>query len=686
MDVNQYLGIFLEEAREHLQTLNKCLLDLEHDPNDLHVLDEIFRSAHTIKGMSATMGYTEIAELTHEMENVLDLLRKGTLKAHADIIDTLFQCVDRLEQLVENVAGGHSGGVDVSALSKKLASIAKGEAAPTETAPDVMKPALPAPNHIAFSQIELNETESQLVKTATAQGMRVYELKIHIRQGTLLKSVRAYMVMKAFDEMGDVIKTDPLVEELEKDNFGNDFSVVLVTDMDQEKVCDTILSIAEIETVTAHLCGAPIGGEPNSEAAPEQKQDSQGATPIATVGATTEAKPAASAAVATIKGKGPQLLRVDAEKLDSLLNLVGELVINKTRLQQIGLSNQLLELSEAIEQMDRVTTDLQSVVMKLRMVPVGQVFNRFPRMVRDLSHGLGKEINLIIQGEETELDRTVIDEIGDPLVHLLRNSIDHGIEKPADRVAAGKKPVGELRLIARHEGNNVLLMVADDGKGLKAEVIRQKALEKGLVTKAELDAMDTNEIMRLIFLPGFSTAETVTDVSGRGVGMDAVRNKIEALGGLLELESNPGQGTRVKIRLPLTLAIIQALLIRISEETYAIPLGSIDSTINIVPEDIRTIQKQEVILLRGQIIPLVRLDRSLGVKGVADFVPGQELFVVTVQSGDHRIGLLVDALVGQQEIVIKSLGKLLTGIKQIAGATILGDGQVVLILDVNALG
>ena len=688
MDVNQYLGIFLEEAREHLQTLNRCLLDLEHDPNDLHVLDEIFRSAHTIKGMSATMGYAEIAELTHEMENVLDLLRKGTLKAHAEIIDTLFQCVDRLEQLVDGVANGQTGGVDVSALSKHLAAIAKGESQAVEE-----KQPLPAANEVAVSQIVLNETEAQLVKAATAQGMRVYDVKIAIRQGTLLKSVRAYMVMKAFDEMGDVIKTEPLVEELEKDNFGNEFSVVLVTDLDMEKVQDTILSIAEIETVTAHICGVPTvsaaqaatsasaGSEPNQQGA-----DAPAGTPTVPAAESKPGPAAPSASSTDKKVKGPQLLRVDAEKLDSLLNLVGELVINKTRLQQIGLSNQLLELSEAIEQMDRVTTDLQSVVMKLRMVAVGQVFNRFPRMVRDLSHGLGKEINLIIQGEETELDRTVIDEIGDPLVHLLRNSIDHGIEKPADRVAAGKNPVGELRLIARHEGNNVLLMVSDDGKGLKAEVIKQKAMEKGLVTKAELDVMEENDIMRLIFLPGFSTAETVTDVSGRGVGMDAVRNKIEALGGLLELESKAGQGTKVKIRLPLTLAIIQALLVRICEETYAIPLGSIDSTINIMPEDIRTIQQQEVILLRGQIIPLVRLGRKLGVVGSGDFDPEQELFVVIVQSGDHRIGLLVDALVGQQEIVIKSLGKLLTGIKQIAGATILGDGQVVLILDVNALG
>lgn len=683
MDVNQYLGIFLEEAREHLQTLNRCLLDLEHDPTDLHVLDEIFRSAHTIKGMSATMGYAEIAELTHEMENVLDLLRKGKLKVNADIIDTLFQCVDRLEQLVEGVANGQTGGVDVSALSAKLASLAKGEV-PAAAAP-AEKIAQPASTPAAVaSKMPLNDTETQLVTSALAQGMHVFELRICIRQGTLLKSVRAYMAMKALDELGDVIKTDPLVEDLEKDNFGQDFGVVIVTDIDSAKVRDSVLSIAEIETVDVQDCivaTAPV--RKIETAAIEATATATGETGPSEMKAEAKANAAPGA---ENKAKGRALLRVDAEKLDSLLNLVGELVINKTRLQQIGLSNQLTELSEAIEQMDRVTTDLQSVVMKLRMVPVGQVFNRFPRMVRDLSHGLGKEINLVIQGEETELDRTVIDEIGDPLVHLLRNSIDHGIEKPDERTAAGKNPVGEVRLIARHEGNNVLLLVSDDGKGLNSEVIKRKALEKGLVTQAEIDVMTPGDVMRIVLLPGFSTAETVTDVSGRGVGMDVVRSKIEALGGLLELDSTPGLGTRVKIRLPLTLAIIQALLIQVQNETYAIPLGSIDSTINIVPEDIRTIQQQEVILLRGQIIPLVRLATRLGVVESVKFEEGQELYVVVVQSGEHSIGLLVDSLVGQQEIVIKSLGKMLTGLKQIAGATILGDGQVVLILDVNALG
>jgi two-component system chemotaxis sensor kinase CheA len=383
------------------------------------------------------------------------------------------------------------------------------------------------------------------------------------------------------------------------------------------------------------------------------------------------------------KLKGGQSVRVDIDKLDSLLNLVGELVINKTRLEQIGITHKLADLVETIEQMDRVTTDLQAVVMKVRMVPVGQVFNRFPRMVRDLSHELSKEVNLVIQGEETELDRTVIDEIGDPLVHLLRNAIDHGIEEPLLRRQKGKNPIGEVRLIARHEGNHVVIAVEDDGSGINAEVIKRKAVERGIISQADAEKMDSAEAVRMVFLPGFSTADNVTDISGRGVGMDAVKTKIESLGGIVEVETKQNQGSRFKIRLPLTLAIIQALLVAVGEEKYAIPLGSIDSTINIQPSDIKTVQSQEVILLRGQIIPIVRLANILSVPRTQS--EQQELFVVIVHLGDHRAGVIVDTLIGQQEIVIKSLGKLLAGIRSIAGATILGDGQVALILDVGAL-
>lgn len=680
MDVNQYMGMFLEESREHLQTLNSCVLELENDPSNLGLLDEIFRSAHTIKGMSATMGFTIVAELTHEMENILDLLRKEKLKANESILDTLFKCIDTLEQLVEAIASGNDSSVDIKPLVSKLSKMAKGEddggavtvlAAATVTQPE--------PDITDGSKLTFDATETTVIQAARNQGLCAFEVQVTLREGCLLKSARAYMVMNALDELGEVIKSIPCADDLEKENFGQSFTAIILAEVEPEKIEHSLLSISEVDNVAIlpiNLESEPAKTVASSVAAQPEQKTNDGAPNAQT----DNSVPAAT----DKRAKGGQSVRVDIDKLDSLLNLVGELVINKTRLEQIGLSHKLTDLVETIEQMDRVTTDLQTVVMKVRMVPVGQVFNRFPRMVRDLSRDLHKEINLIIQGEETELDRTVIDEIGDPLVHLLRNAIDHGVENPNDRRAKGKNPVGEIRLIARHEGNNVIIMVEDDGGGINPEIVKQKAKEKGLITHAEADKMDNTEAVRLVFLPGFSTAQTVTDVSGRGVGMDAVKTKIESLGGMVDVETKINEGSRFTIRLPLTLAIIQALLVNVREEIYAIPLGSIDSTINITPGDIKTIQNQEVILLRGQIIPIIRLANRLNIPNAAD-ANQDELFVVVVHMGDQRAGVIVDNLIGQQEIVIKSLGKLLAGIKVIAGATILGNGQVALILDVGSL-
>ncbi|MBP2650235.1 MAG: cheA2 [Firmicutes bacterium] len=678
MDVNQYMGMFLEESREHLQALNSCVLDLENDPTNLSLLDEIFRSAHTIKGMSATMGFTSVAELTHEMENILDLLRKEKLKADEAILDILFKCIDTLEQLVEAIASGEEAGIDIKPLVETLVRLATGETKPKEAKPKE-KETPKVIDDAKTSNMIIDDTEANVINVAKSQGICAYEVQVTLREGCILKSARAYMVMNVLDELGDVIKSVPSADDLEKENFALSFSVVVLSDAEIEKIQSAIMSISEVDAVT--VLPLPEIEEPSVK---EQPQSSVNEAVKTTQVATPTVKASPAAEHHDKKLKSGQSVRVDIDKLDSLLNLVGELVINKTRLEQIGLSHHLTDLTETIEQMDRVTTDLQSVVMKVRMVPVGQVFNRFPRMVRDLSRDLNKEINLIIQGEETELDRTVIDEIGDPLVHLLRNSIDHGVEHPADRQAKGKNPIGEVRLIARHEGNNVLIMVEDDGAGINPDIIKAKSVEKGLITQAEADKMENADAVRLVFLPGFSTAQTVTDVSGRGVGMDVVKTKIEALGGMVDVETKVNQGSKFKIRLPLTLAIIQALLVDVCQEIYAIPLGSIDSTINIKPSDIKTIQDQEVILLRGQIIPIVRLDKKLGVESASD-ENKDELFVVIVHMGEQKAGVIVDTLIGQQEIVIKSLGKLLAGIKVLAGATILGNGQVALILDVGTL-
>lgn len=695
MDTNQYMEMFLEESREHLQSLNDGLLALENDPEEVSVVNDIFRNAHTIKGMSATMGFTKIAELTHDMENVFDLLRKEQMKVNPDIMDTLFKTIDSLEQMIESVgSGGPEDVVDITSFASKLSALASGKSiSEAEPAPAPAAEAAPAAAAApaAGASIEYSDTDKDVILEAANGGMHVYHIKVTLATGCVLKSARTYMVMNSLDQIGEVVKSVPPAEDLEQEKFDQSFDVVVVTDSEMKSIEDTLLSISEVDTVEMtdaveeiKQLEAPAAAAAPAEAAAPAASNVPATTAPTAPAAESAAPPAKKPAADAKKLKGGQSVRVDIEKLDTLLNLMGELVINKVRLEQIGITHRLTELTETLEQMDRVTTDLQTVVMKVRMVPVGQVFNRFPRMVRDLAKELNKELNLTVEGEETELDRTVIDEIGDPIMHLLRNSLDHGLEHPDEREAKGKPRIGEVGLIARHEGNNVVIMVTDDGKGIDADVIRRKAVEKGMISQEEADSLDDADAVRLIFLPGFSTAEQITDVSGRGVGMDVVRSKIETLGGHVDVETKIDEGSVFKIKLPLTLAIIQALLVKVQEEMYAIPLGSIDSTINITQEDIKTVRNKEVIVLRGQIIPIIRLGDVLNVPRVNE-KDNDDIFVVVVHIGERKAGIVVDNLIGQQEIVIKTLGKLLAGLKVISGATVLGDGRVAMILDVSAL-
>ena len=678
METNQYMEMFLDESHEHLQSLNEGLLSLEENSEDVSVVNDIFRNAHTLKGMSATMGYNKIAELTHEMEDVLDLIRKEQLKLDEDIIDTLFKCLDSLEQMINSVADGESEDVvDVSDLVAKLSSISKGEPAPAAAAPAAAAAQAAAP----AAGIELSDVDRDVLRQAKEGGLLGIHVQVTLSETCLLKSARSYMVMNALDELGDVIKSVPPAEALEQEKFDRSFDVLVVTGSDTKAVEEALSSISEIDKLVVE----PV--DPDAQTPAKPAVEEKKAAPAAKPAAPAPAKPAA-AKKAPAKQSAPkkahqsQSVRVDIDKLDTLMNLMGELVINKVRLEQIGQTHRLAELTETLEQMDRVTTDLQNIVMKVRMVPVSAVFNRFPRMVRDVSKELNKEINLTIEGEETELDRTVIDEIGDPIMHLLRNSLDHGVEHPDDREAKGKPRTGEVGLIARHEGNNVVIMVTDDGAGIPAEKIRKKAVEKGMITQEEADKLDDADAVRLIFLPGFSTAEQITDISGRGVGMDVVRSKIESLSGHVDVETKVDEGSVFKIKLPLTLAIIQAMLVKVQEEMYAIPLGSIDSTINIQPEDIKTVRNKEVIVLRGEIIPIIRMEETLQVPHVKD---SDEIFVVVVHAGEAKAGIVVDNLIGQQEIVIKTLGNLFAGLKMFSGATVLGDGRVALILDVATM-
>lgn len=674
---NQYMDMFLDESHEHLQSLNEGLLRLEENMEEISAVNDIFRNAHTLKGMSATMGFAKIAELTHEMEDVLDLVRKEQLKLNEDIMDTLFKCLDSLEQMVDSVGNGEAEDVvDVSDLVAKLSSISKGTPAPAEAAPSAA--AAPAADG-ASSDLGIDDIDIDVMKKAKEAGMNIFHVKVTLMESCVLKAARSVMVMHALDEVGDVIKSVPPAEDLEQEKFEHSFDVVIATSADTEAVKNAVDTVSEIEDIGVEELDPDALGK---QIEPAPAQTAPAAAPAAKKPAAPAKKAGAKSAPAAKKPHQSQSVRVDIEKLDTLMNLMGELVINKVRLEQIGQTHRMSDLMETLEQMDRVTGDLQNIVMKVRMVPVSAVFNRFPRMVRDVSKELGKEINLTIEGEETELDRTVIDEIGDPIMHLLRNSLDHGVESPDAREAKGKSRVGEVGLIARHEGNNVVIMITDDGAGIDADKIRRKAVEKGMISQSEADSLDDADAVRLIFLPGFSTAEKITDISGRGVGMDVVRSKIEALSGHVDVETHIDEGSIFKIKLPLTLAIIQAMLVRVQEEMYAIPLTSIDSTINIEPTDIQTVQNKEVIVLRGEIIPIIRMEEALQVPHTKD---SDEHFVVVVHAGEAKAGIVVDNLIGQQEIVIKTLGNLFAGLKLFGGATVLGDGRVALILDVATM-
>lgn len=689
MDMSQYLNVFLEESREHLQKLNESLLELEGTPDNKPILDEIFRSAHTLKGMSATMGFTDVAELTHEMENVLHKLRNEEINNSPAILDMLFKCVDTLDGMVNDITNGGNGNVPINHLVENLKNIdnlvrtescVTRDGSPAKISAEFVREEREKVQHIITS-FEFNEYEKNLIKQAIDQGFQCYHLVVNIDPRCVMKSARAFMVFKNMEEIGEIIKSIPSVQDIEEEKFETSFDLIVISRETQEVVRKGLITITEVGEPEIK----PINEVFIVSQSPNGRPEALPKPPAIAAAAPIKNEAAREAApLMHAKPKASQTVRVDTNRLDSLMNLVGELVINKTRLEQLSRSTQEPELSETMEQMDRITTDLQNVVMKVRMVPIDNVFSRFPRMVRDLARDLGKEIELLIEGRETELDRTVIDEIGDPLVHLLRNAIDHGIEEPEVRIAAGKKEHGRVVLAARHEGNNVVIEVEDDGKGLDPEKIKSKAIEKGLLLPEEAEELDTQSVYRLVLIPGFSTAEMVTDVSGRGVGLDAVKNKIEALSGSIHIESVPGTGTKFKIQLPLTLAIIQALLVLLERETYAIPLSFIAETTSVMPEQINKIQDQEVMLLRGDVLPLVRLHQVLQVPP-AGLPKEEEINIVIVRKGEKRIGLIVDTLIGQQEIVIKPLGKLLGNIPVIAGATILGNGQVSLIIDVASL-
>ncbi|NLL69630.1 MAG: chemotaxis protein CheA [Epulopiscium sp.] len=671
MDMSQYLEIFIEESKEHLQSLNECLLQLENEPHNMELLNEVFRVAHTLKGMAGTMGFTKMQTLTHDMENALSAIRNGKIQVDGNLIDLLFQCLDALENYIEEIINtGSEGKESYEILIQKLNQFLSGDSQKEEE----QKASKEEQNVNKEEQaiLSLSEYEQNAIRTGFQQGYQAYAITVYLNASCVLKSARAFIVFRTLERYGEIIKSTPAVEDIEDEKFDLEFSVVILSQEEKEKFTKDILSIAEIVDVKI----TEIREETHLKNPEQPKASTQENTQSLTKVDQNEEHEN------RVKPRAGKTVRVDIERLDTLMNLVSELIIVKNSLEDVDRRAEQ-NFNESIEYLERITTNLHDAVMKVRMVPVERVFNRFPRMIRDLSRQLEKEIHLEMSGEETELDRTVIDEIGDPLIHLLRNAADHGLETTEDRIKKGKSASGHVYLRAYQDGNNVVIEVEDDGRGIDAKIIKQKALEKGVITSETAENMSEQELVELLFQPSFSTAATVTDVSGRGVGLDVVKTKIEALGGDIEVKTKLGKGSKFIVRLPLTLAIIQALMVQVGDEKYAIPLNTIQTIEDIPISEIKSVQKQEVIVLRNTVIPIVRLHAILD-------VPEKEkekntLTIVIVRKGEKQAGFVVDGLLGQQEIVIKSIGQYLSYIKMIAGATILGDGEVALILDVNTL-
>ena len=674
--MSQYLEVFIEESKEHLQTCNEQLLELEKNPENLQIVNEIFRSAHTLKGMSATMGYEDLASLTHLMENVLDAIRNEKISVSPEVLDVIFLAVDDLEAMVESIASGGDGKRNVEDVVKKLVAIENGEAfveagAEEAAAAVVEERSLP---HNSYDEFEIT-----VMQQSKEQGFDTYEIEISLSASCLLKAARVFMIFEALESLGEVIKSNPPVEELEEEKFENSFMVTIISKEEPSHIEAKIMKVSEVEKVVVkNFTAAELTtAEEVQETAPVVQETAIAAVKPSAAPKKEEEKPAA------VAKQSSKTIRVNIERLDILMNLFEELVIDRGRLDQISQDLQVQELHETVERMSRITGDLQNIILNMRMVPVETVFNRFPRMVRQLARDLNKKINLEIIGAETELDRTVIDEIGDPLVHLIRNALDHGIESPEVRKANNKNEEGTVVLRAYHSGNHVFIELEDDGAGINKERVLQKAISKGIITQETANSLTDSQIAELILASGFSTADKISDISGRGVGLDVVKSTIESLGGTITIESQEGKGSLFSIQLPLTLSIISVMLVEIQQEKYAIPLSSIIETAIVNKSDVLQAHNQTVIDFRGKVVPLLFLKDIFEVPVTKE---EEEFYsVVIVRKGEKLAGFVVDSFIGQQEVVLKSLGNYLTNAFAISGATILGDGQVALIVDSNAL-
>jgi len=709
--------MFLEESSDNLQLLNESLLILENDSEDMEILNQIFRVAHTIKGMAATMGYTKMAELTHKMEDVLSKFREGQLKVTHEVVTVLFNCLDILESMVGDITDGGDGDLEINNIVTQLVKIAEGnENIPKEenSSDAIQNKDKEVVQDIMGSEesvdLGLDEYDIDTLKEALKNNFNTFHVHVGLDEKTILKSARAFILFQTLEENGEILKSNPKLEDLESENFDFDIDLVFVTETSQDIIRNSINGISEIRQVEVRDISSLVkngngisnGKEANEIAATtlatstkatntvEIAKDKESSNKVVelkesknnlkakTVETAPSTKEENKKQPVKHKNKGVgQSVRVDLERLDNFMNMVSELVIHRTRLEQISANHKIVELNETLEEVARTTTDLQDLVMKIRMLPLDVVFNRFPRMIRDLSMELNKEIDFEIQGQDTELDRTVIEEIGEPLIHLLRNAADHGVESAEKRISQGKPAAGKIKLIAYSEGTKAVIKVEDDGSGINVEKVKAKAEKVGINT----EGMSDNDIKNLIFSQGFSTNEVVTDISGRGVGMDVVKTKISSLGGTVDVFSEEGKGTSFIIKLPLTLQIIQSLLVKIGTETMAISLGFIDRVMEYNPEEIKRTNNKEIVVYNDKVFKLVRINDKLDIES-KDY--GKK-YVILAKVGENEVALVVDSLLGQKEIVIKTFGNILKSTKEYIGATILGDGLVTLILDVAAL-
>jgi len=695
------ISVFMDELEEKLQIINDNLLILEQDVNNQEVLQEIFRAAHTIKGSSGIMGYEKMTKLTHEIENLFDKIRSGEITVTSEMINVLFEALDVLKMLKDEITDP-SLNVDISDVLSKLSSYLKSDSGESvEKADDQTSLKQDSEQEKKSENIEVDDALAEVISEAEIRGFTAYKIKVDLDEGCQMKEVRAFLIFETLQKSGEIVKSVPSAEDLQDGKFDLSFEVVYLTKEDQDQIKNMLMSIAEVENVQVSAISLQES-ETKREDSDDLKADKERSTDEReTKSAKASATPAKektskSAAASSAHAVKPvKTVRVDVQKLDNLMNLVGELVIKRTRLNRFvelfeskyG-SDELIEsLSEMSNHLGYVAGELQEQIMKARMLPISQIFNRFPRMVRDTAQKLGKEIDFIVEGKETELDRNVIEMIGDPLIHLIRNAIDHGIETPEERVKKGKLRKGKLLLKASYHESHIVIIIEDDGKGIDVQKIREKAVERGLYDRETVERMSDKEVLDLIFRSGFSTKDEVSDLSGRGVGMDVVRTAIEQINGVVEVHSEINVGTRFTIRLPLTLAIIRSLMISLGDQIYAFPMANVQETLRVSEDEIKSIGNSEVIVVRDKIVPLLRLKEHFGIVDNTheDADLSKELFVVIITSMDKCAAVVVDKLLGEQEVVIKSLGDYLGDIDGLSGATILGDGSVALIIDARGL-